>query len=179
MLFTLAGQTRANANPSIYEYDWTGLQPGFSGKIFLNAASSALALDGGSDADVLPGSFVATPLGTFSILDRGLDGAFGYGGLMNWDTSSIHAMDLFFQPVSPIINPPYGLPAIGLAHAGNNVVNSGDALIVGSLVGGFGTVFSEDDFTGHWIAVPEPSGISMLAIGLVAMLSRHRRFRDS
>ncbi len=175
MLFSLFAQTPASAIG--FEYDWLGGQPGYIGKIFLNAPSSALALDGGRDADVLPGSFVSTPLGTFSILDYGLDSAFGLGGLMIWNTTSIQNMDLFFDPVSPIINPAYGLPAIGLGHAGNDSLWYQDSLEVGSLVGGFGTVFSEDDFTGHWMAVPEPSIFSFIAIGLGLALSIRWRFR--
>src|SRR5258708_2192020 len=93
MLFFLFAQTTATA--SSFEYDWLGGQSGYIGKIFLNAPSSALALDGGRDTDVLPGSFVSTPLGTFSILDYGLDSAFGLGGLMIWNTTSIQNMDLF------------------------------------------------------------------------------------
>ncbi len=164
-VFTLFQVTFQNASAAIYEYDWVGGQPGFSGKIFLDAASAASAPHGGTDADVLPGSFVSTPLGTFSVLDKGLDAAFGPAGVMSWDASHISMMWLFFQPTTPINNPPYGLPAIGSAQTGVDGV--GNAIEVGSLVGGYGTVFAYDDFSGQWAAVPvpEPSAASLILLG--------------
>ncbi len=160
-----------------YEYDWTGGKPGYSSKIFLNAPSSAQAADGGRDADVLPGSYMTTPFGTFSIMDYGLNAAFGFGGLMIWDQTHIIAMDLFFQPVSSINNPAYNQPAIG--HARANTFNNEDALEVGSLVGGFGPAFFMDDFTGHWLPapVPEPSVFAVLFLGAGAALSRRQKVR--
>ena len=175
VLVLLAGTIAHAANsPLIYEYDWIGGKPGFSGKIFLDAPSSALAPHGGTDADVLPGSFVATPLGTFSILDKGLDSAFGPAGIMIWDESHISMMWLFFQPASPINNPAYNLPAIGSALAGD--YNFGDAIEVGSLVGGYGTGFAYDDFSGHWLAVPEPATFLLLGLGAAMLRKKSNNF---
>ena len=161
-----------------YEYDWTGGQSGFSGKIFLNAPTSASSPDGGTDADVLPGSYIATPFGTFSILDHGLDAAFGFGGLMIWDASAIQAMDLFFQPATPLINPVYNLPAIG--HTRADVFDNQYAIEVGSLAGGFATAFFMDDFSGHWLIAPapEPTAAAILALaGGVLVLKRRFNHR--
>jgi len=159
---------------SSFEYDWTGGQPGFSGKIFVDAPSSTLALHGGTDADVLPGSYLTTPLGTFSVLNMGLDAAFGApASSTTWDPTHIIYMNLFFDSTSPINNPAYNQPAIGAAVASPfSFPNS--ALEVGSIVGGFGTAFFEDDFTGHWLAapVPEPSILPMLFLGCVAACGR-------
>jgi hypothetical protein len=157
-------------SPLVYEYRWTGGQAGFSGSIFLDAGSSAWAPYGGTDADVLPGSFVTTPLGTFSILDKGLNSAFGPAGTMIWDESRIIFMWLFFQPASPINNPAYNLPAIGSAYA--NDFNGERAILVGSLDGGYGTGFAFDDFTGQWLAIPEPA--SLLLLGLGGLLIRRK-----
>lgn len=171
-VFTLFQVTLQNASAAIYEYDWVGGQPGFSGKIFLDASSSASAPNGGTDADVLSGSFVSTPLGTFSVLDKGLDAAFWPLGAVSWDASHISMMWLFFQPTTPINNPGYNLPAIGSAQTGVDGV--GNAIEVGSLVGGYGTVFAYDDFSGHWAAapVPEPSAASLILLGAAAALGR-------
>jgi hypothetical protein len=102
---------------------------------------------------------VSTPLGTFSGLDKGLDAAFGpygaSGGVMSWDASQISLMWLFFQPTTPINNPPYNQPAIGSAMAGSYTYVSttfGNGIEVGSLVGGYGTAFAYDDFSGNWEA---------------------------
>ena len=171
-VFTLFQVTLQHAAAAIYEYDWVGGQPGFSGKIFLDASSSASAPNGGTDADVQAGSFVSTPLGTFSVLDKGLDGAFGPAGAMLWDASHITMMWLFFQPTTPINNPGYNLPAIGSAQTG--VFGVGNAIEVGSLVGGYGTVFAYDDFSGQWTAapVPEPSAAALILLGAAAVLGR-------
>ncbi len=171
-IFTLFQVTLLDAQAGIYEYEWIGGQPGFSGLMLLDAPSSASAPHGGTDADVLPGSFVSTPLGTFSVLDKGLDASFGAAGVMSWDASQISLMWLFFQSTTPINNPAYGLPAIGSAQTGEEGV--GNAIEVGSLVGGFGTAFAYDDFTGHWAAVPvpEPSAKSLIFLGAAAVLAR-------
>lgn len=162
------------ASPIIYEYDWIGGQPGFIGRIFLDAPSSTVAPHGGTDADVLAGSFVSTPLGTFSLLDTGLDAAFGPAGAMGWDSSHISLMWLFFQPTTPINNPAYNLPAIGSALAG--IPPNGNAIEVGSLAGGFGTGFAFDDFSGSWMAVPvpEPAAISLvfLSVAVTSVICR-------
>jgi hypothetical protein len=171
-LFQVSLLDAQNVLTGIYEYQWVGGQPGFSGQLFLDAPSSASAPHGGTDADLLPGSFVSTPLGTFSVLDKGLDASFGAAGAMSWDASQISLMWLFFQPTTTIINPGYGLPAIGSAQTGEAGV--GNAIEVGSLVGGFGTVYAYDDFTGHWAAVPvpEPSAMSLILLGAAAALAR-------
>ena len=172
--FSLFAQTPPLA-PPIYEYDWTGGQPGFSGKIFLDAPSSGVAPHGGRDSDVLPGSYVMSPFGTFSILNTGLDAAFGFGGVVIWDANHILGMDLFFNSPRPINNPFYNLPAIG--HARADTFDSQNIIEIGSLAGGFASVFSMDDFTGQWLAapVPEPSAAAILMIaGAVAGLGRRR-----
>jgi hypothetical protein len=173
-VFTLFQVTLQNASAAIYEYDWVGGQPGFSGQIFLDAPSSALAPNGGNDADVLPGSFVSTPLGTFSVLDRGLDAVIGPGGFMSWDASHISFMMLLFQPTTPINHPYFNQPAIGCALAG---IQWTAGIEVGSIVGGYSTVFSYDDFSGNWeaVPVPEPSALGLLAVGAIALLVCRRR----
>ncbi len=165
-------------NP-VFEYDWVGGRAGFAGKIFFDAPSSTGAPHGGNDADVLPGSFVQTPLGVFSILNLGLDAAFGApGSSASWDATHIGFMTLFFDSPIPINNPAYGQPAIGNAVV-NPFSGPANAVQVGSLVGGFGTAFFEDDFTGQWLAapVPEPSAIAVLSLGAGAILTRRRQRR--
>jgi hypothetical protein len=158
------------ASTPAYEYDWVGGKPGFSGKILLDAPSSALALHGSTDADVLAGSFVATPLGTFSVLNLSLDAAFGPAGHMSWDPSQITQMWLFFDSTTPINNPGYNQPAIGSALAGDPTY--GSAIEIGSLVGGYGTAFGFDDFSGHWAAAPVPEPPSSVLILLAALAAR-------
>jgi len=172
-VFTLFQVTLQNASAAIYEYDWVGGQPGFSGQIFLDAPSSALAPNGGTDADVQPGSYVSTPLGTFSVLDRGLDAAFGTAGVMSWNASQITMMWLFFQPTTPINCPYYNQPAIGCALAG---MGHTGGVEVGCISGGYASFFSYDDFSGSWEAepVPEPSGFAIL-IMCVGMLFVNRQ----
>jgi hypothetical protein len=167
---------RSSATSPVFEYDWVGGQPGFSGQIFLNAPSSSLAADGGSDADVLPGSFVATPLGTFSLLNHGLDTAFDPpGNAMIWDQTHVLYMNLFFDPVTPINNPAFGSPAIGNALA-NVFYPPNNAVEVGSLAGGFSTAYFEDDFAGQWLAVPEPPPAVLL--GVFGVMAGIRRWRN-
>jgi hypothetical protein len=175
VIFIFSQLTLLKASASIYEYEWIGGQTGFSGEIFLDAPSSALAPNGGRDTDVLPGSFLSTPLGTFSVLDTGLDASFGAAGAMSWNSSQITVMWLFFQPTTPINNPAYNKPAIGAAIVGEEGV--GNAIEVGSLVGGFGTAYAFDDFSGQWLAapVPEPAIASLILLGAIAALGRVMR----
>jgi hypothetical protein len=153
-----------------FEYDWTGGAPGFSGQLFLNAPSSALASDGGSVNDVLAGSYLTTPLGTFSILDPGDSSAFD--GQLLWNQQGISIMWLFLQPTTPIsYGPTGGTPAMALAEAGIHGVDF--SLEVGSLInGGFTTAYASDDFGGQWLAAPapEPASLALLSAGAILLL---------
>jgi len=84
---------------------------------------------------------------------------------------------VFFQPTTPINNPPYNQPAIGSAMAGSYTyvpTTFGNGIEVGSLVGGYGTAFAYDDFSGNWeaVPVPEPSAASLILLGALAALPR-------
>lgn len=146
----------------VYEYDWIGGQPGFSGRIFLDAPSSATAPNGGTVADVVGGS-LTTPLGTFPIFNPSLSSSFFVP--VAWDQTHISLMDLFFEPTSPIINPVYGLPAVGQAQVNFQGVQNGLETSVLPLNGGVATAFVYDDFSGQWLAAPEPSTAALIALG--------------
>jgi len=135
------------AAQTYYEYDWVGGQPGFSGKIFLDAPASATALHGGTAADVLPGSYLATPLGYFPLFDATLSSSFY--PTVQWDATNINTMLLFFEPTNLIIHPAYDLPALGLAQTGYQGVQNGlEASVLSE--SGYATAFAYDDFSGTW-----------------------------
>lgn len=171
--------TLQNASATIYEYDWIGGRSAYSGRIFLDAPSSALAPNGGTDADVLPGSFVSTPFGTFSVVDRGLDAGF-YPSQWSWDASQMSLMGLFLQPTTPIFYQSSSgrVPATAWVTAG--VLDRAD-IQVGAYSGdGFETHVSTGDQTGQWLAVvPEPSAVGLLAVGGTAIIARRRDLRRS
>lgn len=161
----LAGAT------GIYTYEWIGGQPGFSGQIILDAPSSAAALHPGTDGDVLPGSYVTTPLGTFNVLDRALDAEFGAGAPF-WDESRISVISLFFDASGPVGNPYWGQPAVGSASIG--FFNPGGMVAVFTIMsnGSIASAYVNDDLTGQWLAVPEPSGNLFLVWGGMAALAK-------
>jgi len=158
-----------NAAP-IYEYDWVGGMPGYSGKIFLNASSSALASDGGTIYDVLPGTYVSTPYGTYSDYSLAFSGA--YFTSLQWNQSSITLMMLFF-------NAGQLDGAVALSHAdlASNAIEGGSY----PSNGGFSSPISEQDQSGQWLAVsvPEPNVPSLAAFGLAALIFNRLRQRRS
>jgi hypothetical protein len=158
----------------IYEYDWIGGQSGFHGQIFLDAPTSATAPHGGTFADVLGGS-LTTPLGTFPIYNPTLSSSFFVP--VAWDQTRISLMDLFFEPTSPILNPVYGLPAVGQAQVNFQGVQNGLETSVLPLNGGVATAFVYDDFSGQWLAVPEPSALTLGIFGLAGLLLCRRGLR--
>jgi hypothetical protein len=155
----------------VYEYRWVAIKPGFSGSIFLDAPSSATAPHGGNHDDILPGSFVTTPLGTFTILDKGLDDSFGPMGYMIWDESRIILMESFFQSTSPINYPYYDQPAIGSARA-DEFDNDGWVVSGCLAAGGFAILHPYADYAGHWVAVPEPATLVLVGVGAIVVSGR-------
>jgi hypothetical protein len=154
-----------------------GGQPGYSGKIFLDAPSSALAPHGGAIADVQPGSYVATPYGTFSIMNSGVQEAFAGWGFI-WDQTQINLLSLYLDPASPMILPGYSAPAVASANA--NTFDLQDSIKVGAVQnGGYLTLSSYADFSGHWLAVPEPATVWLLVLGIGALLGGCRMGRRS
>jgi hypothetical protein len=158
----------------VYEYDWVGGQSGFHGQIFLDAPTSATAPHGGTYADVVGGSLTTT-LGTFPIYDPTVSSTFFIP--VGWDQTHITLMDLFFQPTTPINNPAYGLPAIGQAEVNFEGVQNGLETSVLPPGGGTASSFIFDDFSGQWLAVPEPSTLALGIFGLAGSLLYRRGLR--
>jgi hypothetical protein len=158
----------------VYEYDWVGGQPGFQGQIFLDAPTSATAPHGGTYADVVGGSLTTT-LGTFPIYSPTVSSTFFIP--VGWDQTHITLMDLFFEPTSQIINPAYGLPAVGQAEVNFQGVQNGLETTVLPANGGTATAFAFDDFSGQWLAVPEPSTLALGIFGLAGALLCRRGLR--
>jgi hypothetical protein len=130
-----------------FEYDWVGGKPGFSGKIFLNAPSSASALDGGTMSDILPGSYLSGPLDYYYILDTSLTEL--YGGPnpnLQWNQTRITFMAIFFEANYP--------SSVGQALA--NTFGHPEAIMTGYYSSSTGFVYENGDFdtTGQWLAVP-------------------------
>ena len=187
-VFTLAAlaiyaltTTRAHVEAQgVYEYDWIGGSLGYSGRIFLNAPSSASAPDGGTVADVLAGSYLTTPLGNYPILDTALSLHFGgWPSSLQWDQTGITAMYLFFDSTNVILDPSYyDLPSVALADVRWYDVQNGleVAVVQGSTVG---TGYANDDFSGQWLSVqtPEPttSALAGLGVGLALSFSFFKR----
>lgn len=163
-----------NALPQTYEYDWQGGQSGWSGKVFFDAPSSALAPHAGAISDVLPGSYVTTPFGTFSIMDATAQQDFAPFNFI-WDQSQVDLMDLFLDPPTPMILPGYSAPAV--ANAVAVLPDSRYSIAVGALQnGGYLLLNNYGDATGHWLAVPEPSAASLTICGAaLALLAHHSR----
>jgi hypothetical protein len=160
-----------NAFATVFEYDWTGHKPGYSGKIFLDAPSSTLAPNGGNDADLMPGSYVTTPFGTFSLVDHGLNSSF-FPLQWEWNATQITSIGLFLQPTTSISYNGRG-PATAWLTAG--VLDDAN-IQVGMYTGsGFETHINDGDGTGLWLAVPEPSASGLLTLGGALLASRRRR----
>jgi hypothetical protein len=163
---------------NIYEYDWLGGEPGYSGKIFLDAPSSASAPNGGTLTDVLAGSYLTTPLGNYPIFDSAFSALTApWVPDVVWDQTHIIDMALFFKPTTPIYYPIYGQPTEALAQVGYFNVNNGLENVITQNGGGWSTPNVGADYSGQWLAVPvpEPVTITMAAPGIVAfMLFRHR-----
>jgi hypothetical protein len=155
---------------NIYEYDWVGGKPGFSGKIFLDAPSSASAPNGGTVADVLAGSYLTTPLGDYPIFDS----TFSYltAPSVIWDQTHIIAMVLFFKPTTPIYDPVYWLPTEAVAQVAYFGVNNGLETTIVQSGGGWYVPFADSDYTGQWLAVtvPEPATFMLAALGVAALI---------
>lgn len=159
-----------------YEYDWVGGAPGYSGKIFLDAPSSAASPTGGTLADVLPGSYVTTPLGNSPIFDQPLTATFI--GSMQWDQTHISGMFLLFDSTTPIINPYYGLPTVVAAQAGYFGV--GNSIQNGVMYGGsYNDSPAHDDLTGHWqiVDTPEPTSFALAGLGCMAFIMFQHRVK--
>ncbi len=158
-----------------YEYDWIGGAPGFSGKIFLDAPTSAASPTGGTIADVLPGSYLTTPLDNFSLFNGPLSSEFI--GTMQWDQTHISDMFLLFDSATPVTNPAYGLPAVACAQAGYFGVANGLEAGVIEESGAFATAFANDDFSGQWelAAAPEPTSFALAGLGGMALMVFQRR----
>jgi hypothetical protein len=162
----------------IYEYDWLGGQPGFSGKLFLDAPSSGSAPNGGTVADVLEGSYLTTPLGNYPIFDS----TFSYLTTpwvpdVIWDQTHIIDMVLFFKPTTPIYAPIYGQPTEAVAQVGYFGMPEGLETTIVQSGGGWFVPYAEKDSTGQWLAVPvpEPATFTLAALGVAAlMVFRHR-----
>lgn len=154
----------------IYEYDWIGGQPGFSGKLFLDAPSSASAPHGGNVADVLPGSYLTTPIGSYTIFDFTYSSS--YFSTVSWDQSHVSLAMLFFQSTTTIYDPYFGLPSEGETQVGVLGVTSGIQIIIRESNGGFATQTHEDDYSGRWLAVPvpEPATFAFAAIAVAALI---------
>jgi hypothetical protein len=118
---------------------------------------------------------LTTPLGTFPIYDPAVSSSFFVP--LGWDQTHISLMDLFFEPTSQIINPAYGLPAIGQAQVNFQGVQNGLETSVLPLNGGTATAFLFDDFSGQWLAVPEPSVLALGIFGLASSLFCRRGLR--
>jgi len=174
MLFMLAAfslmASAAILEAQIYEYDWIGGQPGFSGKLFLDAPSSASAPHGGNIADVLAGSYLTTPIGSYTIFDFAYSSS--YFSTVSWDQSHVTLAMLFFQSTTTIYDPYFGLPSEGETQVGVFGVTSGIQIIIRESNGGFATQTHEDDYSGRWLAVPvpEPATFTLAAIGVAALI---------
>ncbi len=167
--------TRLAAQGS-FEYDWMGGAPGFTGKIFLDASASAGAPNGGSQADVLPGSYLVTPLGNFPVYDPASTFALSpYPGNVRWDASQITLMFLIFGATNAIAYPVYGQQAVGAAVVGSTGVTQGVETGVLPTGGGFQTIKATGDFGGQWLAAPEPSTLALTGLGAAAWLGYRRR----
>lgn len=154
----------------IYEYDWIGGLPGFSGKLFLDAPSSASAPHGGSVADVLAGSYLTTPIGNYPIFDISYSST--YLSTLSWDQTHISLAMLFFQSTTTIYDPYFGQPSEAETQVGAFGVTSGIQIIIRESNGGFATQTHEDDYSGRWLAVPvpEPATVAFAAIGVAALV---------
>jgi hypothetical protein len=162
LVFTFAFGTGLEAQ--IYEYDWIGGEPGFSGKIFLDAPSSASAPHGGTVTDVLAGSYFTTPIGTYPIFDSAYSSE--WSSTLSWDQNHITVAMLFFQPTTLIYDPYFGWPSEAETQVGLYGVTSGIQIIIKESNGGFATQTHEDDYTGQWraVPVPEPAALMLAAI---------------
>lgn len=176
---TLLLAATCQATVGSFEYDWVGGAPGYSGKIFLDAPTSAASPTGGTLADVLPASYLTTPFGNFSLFDQPVSSTFL--NAVQWDQTHISVMFLIFDSPNPVTYPYYGGPTVALAQAGTFGVANG--LEDGAINNGaFATLFSTDDFTGHWqvVAAPEPTSIALAGFGcMVFLVFRLRSFRCS
>jgi len=174
----LVAEPRLEAQ-SVFEYDWVGGQPGYSGKIFLDAASSASAPNGGTVADVLEGSYVQTRYGTFTIFDPTLTTSFSpWVPDVIWNSTRILDMGLYFDSTDPFtINWPYNdTPAYGYAAVNYGIVQPEGLLVEGVSANGVrGWMNYEADFTGQWLAVPEPTTLALAGYGSAAFIVFRRR----
>ncbi len=172
----------ASQATGIYAYDWVGGKPGFSGRIFLDAPSSASAPNGGTVADVLAGSYLTTPLGNYPIFDSAFSTATTpWVPNVIWDSTRIVDMVLFFKPTTPIYDPLYGVPTEAVAQVGYLGVNNGLETAIINDAGGWFVPATESDYTGQWLAVPvpEPATVTLAGVGFAAlMMLRPRRPRS-
>ena len=128
-------------------------------------------------ADVLPGSYLTTPLGNYPIFDSAYSQE--YTPTFVWDRNQIVDMCLFFQPTSPIYDPYlFGLPSEAMAIVGYYGFTTGIGNIVRVSGGGWDTYNPRNDYSGQWLAVvPEPSFSS--AAGLTLFLFAFCRRQSS
>ena len=169
MLFIEASLEAQSAG---YEYDWVGGKPGYSGTIFLDAPSYASAPNGGTVADILAGSYLTTPLGTYSVLDAADSwGVASWVPNLLWDQKKITAIFAMFQPTDPILDPSFYLPSVAVAQV--QWFGAGNEIEVGSMPfpRTFETDFGNDDLTGQWLAVPVPEPSTLALAGFGAALS--------
>jgi hypothetical protein len=162
---------------NIYEYDWLGGEPGYSGKIFLDAPSSTSAPNGGTLLDVLAGSYLTTPLGNYPIFDSAFSALTApWAPDVVWDQTRIIDMALFFKPTTAINDPIYGQPTEALAQAGYFGVNNGLENVMTQSGGGWSTPSIRADYSGQWLAVPvpEPATFALATLGIgAARVLRH------
>ena len=154
-LTILSSLVVSSAGPFIYEYDWSGDQPGFSGALFLDAPFS----NAGSVNDIGPNSYIQTPHSPGPIYFTAP--RYWVSGYLTWTSQKVVLMNILIETTT---SPPE------LLYQAYNTTSAGVPYM--ALMGVSGSA-SSDYGLGQWVfAVPEPSITPLCILFLQVLIWR-------